>query len=29
MKIILIEDVHGLGYKDDILTDKDGFGRNF
>ena len=29
MKIILKEDVHGLGYKDEILTVKDGYGRNF
>lgn len=29
MKIILKEDVIGLGYKDDVLTVKDGYGRNF
>ena len=29
MKISLKEDVHGLGYKDDVVEVKDGYGRNF
>ena len=29
MKIILKEDVSGLGYKDDVVELKDGYGRNF
>ena len=29
MKIILKQDVHGLGYKDEVLTVKDGYGRNY
>lgn len=29
MKIILKKDVHGLGYKDEVLTVKDGYGRNY
>ncbi|MEG1580327.1 MAG: 50S ribosomal protein L9 [Bacteroidaceae bacterium] len=29
MEIILKEDVLGLGYKNDIVTVKDGYGRNF
>lgn len=29
MKIILKEDVSGLGYKDDVVTVKDGYGRNY
>ena len=29
MRVILIEDVANLGYKDEIVTVKDGYGRNF
>ncbi|MDR1678552.1 MAG: 50S ribosomal protein L9 [Prevotellaceae bacterium] len=29
MEIILKEDVQNLGYKDDVLTVKDGYGRNY
>ena len=29
MKIILKKDVIGLGYKDEVLTVKDGYGRNY
>jgi large subunit ribosomal protein L9 len=29
MKIILKEDVNTLGYKDDVVTVKDGYGRNY
>ena len=29
MQVILIEDVINLGYKDDVVTVKDGYGRNF
>lgn len=29
MKVILKEDIHGLGYKDDVVTVKDGYGRNY
>lgn len=29
MDIILKEDIIGLGYKDDIVTVKDGYGRNY
>jgi large subunit ribosomal protein L9 len=29
MKIILKEDVRGLGYKDDVVEVQDGYGRNF
>ena len=29
MEIILKKDVEGVGFKDDIITVKNGFGRNF
>ena len=29
MRVILIDDVTNLGYKDDVVTVKDGYGRNF
>ena len=29
MEIILLEDVQNLGYKDDVIKVKDGYGRNF
>ena len=29
MELILKENIHGLGYKDDIVTVKDGYGRNY
>ncbi|MCM1033004.1 MAG: 50S ribosomal protein L9 [Odoribacter sp.] len=29
MKIILKEDVRGLGYKDDVVEVRDGYGRNY
>ncbi len=29
MEIILTQDVNGVGYKNDLLTVKDGFGRNY
>ncbi len=29
MKIILKENIHGLGYKDDVVEVKNGYGRNY
>lgn len=29
MKLILKEDIHNLGYKDDVVEVKDGYGRNY
>lgn len=29
MEIILLEDVHNLGFKDEIIKVKDGYGRNY
>ena len=29
MELILKENVHGLGYKDEIVTGKEGYGRNY
>ena len=29
MEIILLEDIQNLGYKDDVVKVKDGYGRNF
>ena len=29
MQVILKEDVINLGYKDDVVTVKDGYGRNY
>lgn len=29
MQVILKEDIHNLGYKDDIVTVKNGYGRNY
>lgn len=29
MQVILLEDIHNLGYKDEVITVKDGYGRNY
>ena len=29
MEIILKQDVHNLGFKDDVVTVKNGYGRNY
>ena len=29
MEIILLQDIHNLGYKDDVVKVKDGYGRNY
>ena len=29
MEVILKQDVHGLGYKNDLITVKDGYARNY
>ena len=29
MEVILLEDMLNVGYKDDVVTVKDGYGRNF
>jgi len=29
MQVILLEDIQNLGYKDDVITVKDGYGRNY
>jgi large subunit ribosomal protein L9 len=29
MQVILLEDIHNLGYKDDVVTVKNGYGRNY
>lgn len=29
MEVILLEDIYNLGYKDDVVTVKDGYGRNY
>lgn len=29
MKVILIQDVHGLGFKEDVVNVKNGYGRNY
>lgn len=29
MELILLEDVNNVGYKDDVVTVKDGYGRNY
>lgn len=29
MEVILLEDIYNVGYKDDVVTVKDGYGRNY